>query len=84
MTKCKMANYVSNCQYTHYQNITCLTLLSWLLTSYMIDYIKYNIIQNALIAAYGEIHMHTPPKVFIQLWIKTTQLGKIKPGVNVN
>ena len=32
--------------------------------------------QNAHIAAYGEIHMHTPPKVFLQAWVKCTQWGK--------
>ena len=37
-----------------------------------------NIFQNAHIAAYGETHMHTPPKVFIQLWINFTQLVKSK------
>ena len=29
-------------------------------------------------AAYDKMHMHTPPKVFIQVWIKYTQMGKRK------
>ena len=37
-----------------------------------------NIFQNVNIAAYGETHMHTPPKVFIQSWINYTQLEKSK------
>ena len=37
-----------------------------------------NIFQNIHLAAYGETHMHTPPKVFIQLWINATQLAESK------
>ena len=29
------------------------------------------------------IHMHTPPKVFIQAWRKHTQMAKAKPGAYV-
>ena len=36
---------------------------------------QVHIFQNAHIAAYDKIHMHKPPKVFIQLWIKHT-IGK--------
>ena len=37
-----------------------------------------NIFQNTHVAAYGKTHMHTPPKVFIQLWINVTQLVESK------
>ena len=35
-----------------------------------------NMLQNVHIAAYGEIHMHTPPKVFDQLWVKSQKWEK--------
>ena len=47
---------------THYQYITCLTLLSWLMISYIKNLYQVHIFQNAHIAAYNEIHMPTPPK----------------------
>ena len=37
-----------------------------------------NIFQNTHLAAYDKTHMHTPPKVFIQLWINVTQLAESK------
>ena len=46
----------------HYLYLTCLPLLSWLMILHMIIYIYVNIFQNTHVAAYGEIHMHTPPK----------------------
>ena len=37
-----------------------------------------NIFQNTHLTAYDKPHMHTPPKVFIQLWINVTQLAESK------
>ena len=63
--------------HTHYQYITCLTLLSWLMTSYMIHYIKYTHFKM-----HTQLHMMKyiciHPPVFIQSWLKFTPLGKSK------
>ena len=45
---------------------------------------QINIFQNAHIATYDETCRHTPPKVFIQLWIIVTQLVKRKTWGYVN
>ena len=43
------------------------------------DNLNYvNIFQNTHVAAYGKTHMHTPPKVFIQLWINVMKLVESK------
>ena len=34
--------------------------------------------QNPHMAAYDKMHMPTPPKVFIEEWIKLTQMGRRK------
>ena len=69
--------------HTHYQNITCLTILSWLMTLYMIDYIEYTYFKIHIklhMVKYICIH---PLKFFIQLWVISTQLGKSKTRGNV-
>ena len=43
-----------------------------------------NIFQSTHIAAYGQTHMHTPPKVFIQSWINFTQWVDSKTRGYVN
>ena len=43
-----------------------------------------NIFENIHIAAYGKTHIQTPPKVFIQLWKKVTQLIERKTRGYVN
>ena len=51
------------CQYTHYQNITCLTLLSWPIVSTMKNMSSIPISKYMYGAAYN-IHAPTPPKSF--------------------
>ena len=64
--------------HTHYQNITCLTLLSWLMTSNIIKYVKYTYFKIHIWLHMIKCICTHPPKVFIQAWIKHTQMGRRK------
>ena len=62
--------------HTHYQNITCLTLLSWLMISNMTKFVKYTHVKIHIWL--HMMHMHTPPKGFHLSMDKTHTKGKSK------
>ena len=66
------------CQYNTLSTSNMLTITN--LANYIIygNLYHINIFQNTHLAAYDITHMHTPPKIFIQLWMNVTQMAEIK------
>ena len=64
--------------HTHYQNITCLTLLSWPMVTTIVKYITCIPISEHMYGAAYNTYAPTPPKSFHPSVKKNTQIGKRK------
>ena len=69
--------------HTHYQNITCLTLLSWPMVTTIVKYIKCIPISEHMYGAAYNTYAPTPPKSFHPSVKKTHKLEEENIGITM-